>query len=128
MERLAGQVILYHLPFELDAVGAASGHVLPSFESPALRSIVRRHTVRLKGSAPNGYRICSGLRYRQATDALAEQHGDGVGNRRRDTGETGLADAAHRRTAFGDRDIEFQLAVRQPDWAALITARRNMAA
>ena len=52
MERLARQVILRHLALELDPMGAVSGHGLPPFESPAPRSIARRHAVRLKGCTP----------------------------------------------------------------------------
>jgi hypothetical protein len=39
VERLAGKIILHHLTLELDAVCAMSNHGLPSFESPADRSM-----------------------------------------------------------------------------------------
>lgn len=52
MERLARQVILGHLALELDAVGTVSNRGLPSFESPVLRSIPRRLTVRLRARTP----------------------------------------------------------------------------
>jgi hypothetical protein len=40
------------LALELDAVRAVLGHGLPSFESPALRSILSHPIVRTKGPTP----------------------------------------------------------------------------
>src|SRR5271166_5401847 len=50
---LAGQELLRNLTFELNAVRAVLGHELPSFESPARRSIHERPTVRPKGPTPH---------------------------------------------------------------------------
>src|SRR5271156_5584949 len=49
---LAGQKLLSDLALELDAVRAVLGHGLPSFESPARRSIPIRPIVRPKGPTP----------------------------------------------------------------------------
>src|SRR5271170_7547907 len=49
---LAGQELLSDLALELDAVRAVLRHGLPSFESPARRSILSRPTVRPEGPTP----------------------------------------------------------------------------
>src|SRR5271155_2257281 len=51
---LAGQKLLSDLALKLDAVRAVLGHGLPSFESPARRSILSRQLVRPKGPTPSG--------------------------------------------------------------------------
>jgi hypothetical protein len=52
MKGLAGQEFLSDLALELDAVRAVLGHGLPSFESPARRSIPSRPIVRPEGPTP----------------------------------------------------------------------------
>src|SRR4051812_22031889 len=52
VERLARYVIVRHLALELDAVCAVSGHGLPSFESPAHRSIAAVQPVHPQGRTP----------------------------------------------------------------------------
>jgi hypothetical protein len=53
VQRLAAQILLLHLPFELDAVGSMLCHRPSSSESPAARSIVENHPVRPEGPTPN---------------------------------------------------------------------------
>jgi len=50
---LAAQEFLNDLALELDAVRAVLGHGLPSFESPARRSIPARPSVPPEGPTPN---------------------------------------------------------------------------
>src|SRR5271169_4951807 len=54
---LAGQELLSDLALELDALRAVLGHGLPSFESPARRSILSRPTVRREGSTPSVWEL-----------------------------------------------------------------------
>jgi hypothetical protein len=52
MKGLASQKLLNNLALELNAVRAVLGHGLPSFESPARRSILSCPIVRPKGPTP----------------------------------------------------------------------------
>src|SRR6185437_16861518 len=59
MKGLAAQELLSDLALELDAVRAMLRHGLPSFESPAQRSIPACPTVRPKGPTPTSGENCS---------------------------------------------------------------------
>ncbi|MET4529428.1 hypothetical protein, partial [Bradyrhizobium sp. JR18.2] len=50
--RLAAQILLRHLPFELDAVGSVLCHGPSSSESPAVRSITESQPVPPGGPTP----------------------------------------------------------------------------
>jgi hypothetical protein len=59
VKSLTGQELLSDLALELDAVRAVFGHGLPSFESPARRSIPSRPIVRPRGPTPIRGQFCA---------------------------------------------------------------------
>lgn len=52
VERLAGKILLHDLTIELDSACAMSNHGLPSFETPAARSMPCNRSFNTQGRAP----------------------------------------------------------------------------